>query len=440
MDDETAIELQARLHRWDPYWKITKEVGRASNFDSRGNPVMHSWKTASCFETSGYVRKEGNPLSCVEMVVDLSKEEDLGVVWHAPGTAGLKTGDRRLLLRSLPLVREPKERKDKCDMHTWPKGTFVQLEQFGRRKLLSIQQRNQQSHDSDLWKGQSAPLDLTSHVDPREPFAVKICTYHPVKRPSLDQIISNGTKVVKEFLDEATGQLEPFEGKVVGYDPEYKLYRILYSDGDGEEIARSDIEKIMVGKPNRHLSGSYGINLAICEYASADDLVRQIATTMAKISLEDAKIFAEEYAAKQHVTIDLDDDDINADDEVSLNFSLACPISQRRIDRPVRGKNCTHIQCFDLQPFLQSNQHVTGSRWRCGVCEQFLSVGDLLECGLYKAMLREAGSDDVCAVYQTRTGSWKLNDGGKEKLNGKNESTITEINKTGKVKRVIELD
>ena len=122
MDDETATELKARLHRWDPYWKITKEVGRASSFDNMGNPVMHSWKTASCFETSGYVRKEGNPLSCVELVVDLSKEEDLGVDWHAPGTAGLKTGDRRLLLRSLPLVREPKELKDKCDTHTWPKG------------------------------------------------------------------------------------------------------------------------------------------------------------------------------------------------------------------------------------------------------------------------------------------------------------------------------
>ena len=61
-------------------------------------------------------------MSCVELVVDLSKEEDLGVDWHAPGTAGLKTGDRRLLLRSLPLMREPKELKDKCDTHTWPKG------------------------------------------------------------------------------------------------------------------------------------------------------------------------------------------------------------------------------------------------------------------------------------------------------------------------------
>ena len=123
MDDETSTELQARLHRWDPYWKIRKEVGRATNFDCKGNPVMHSWKTASCFETSGYVRKEGNPLSCVEMVVDLSKEEDLGVDWHASGTAGRrKTGDRRLLLRSLPLVREPKELKKKCDTHIWPKG------------------------------------------------------------------------------------------------------------------------------------------------------------------------------------------------------------------------------------------------------------------------------------------------------------------------------
>ena len=272
--------------------------------------------------------------------------------------------------------------------------------------MLSIQQRNQQSHDLDLWKGQSAPLDLTSHVDPRAIFTVKICTYNQVKRPILDQIIPNGTKVVKEFLDEGTGQLEPFDGKVVGYDPEYKLYRILYSDGDGEEIGRPDLEEIMVYKPQRHLSGSYGINLAICEYVSADDLFRRVQTNgIAKMSLEDAKMIAK----KQHVAVDSDDD---ADDD--LNFSLVCPISQRRISRPVRGKRCAHTQCFDLQSFLQSNQHVTASRWRCVVCGQFLHVDDLIECGLYKAMLSEASSDDICAVYQPGKGRWRLNNGGKE--------------------------
>jgi len=244
--------------------------------------------------------------------------------------------------------------------------------------------------------------------------------------------------VVKEFLDEATGQLEPFDGKVVGYDHDYKLYRILYSDGDGEEIGRLDLEEIMVGKPQRHLSGSYGMNLAICEYVSAEDLSTN---GIARITLEDAKKIAKDYAAKQHVAIDdSDDDGTVADDECSLNFSLVCPISKKRIIRPVRGKPCTHIQTFDLQSFLKANHLVTGSRWRCGVCEQFLSVDDLVECALFDAMLSEAGSDDVCAVYQPGKGSWTLNDGGKEKpVNGKTESTITEIHKTGETD-VIELD
>ena len=123
------------------------------------------------------------------------------------------------------------------------------------------------------------------------------------------------------------------------------------------------------------------------------------------MSLEDAKMIAK----KQHVAVDSDDD---ADDD--LNFSLVCPISQRRISRPVRGKRCAHTQCFDLQSFLQSNQHVTASRWRCVVCGQFLHVDDLIECGLYKAMLSEASSDDICAVYQPGKGRWRLNNGGKE--------------------------
>lgn len=69
--------------------------------------------------------------------------------------------------------------------------------------------------------------------------------------------------------------------------------------------------------------------------------------------------------------------------------TLPGALSQRAMGTPVRGKNCRHMQCFDLQSFLHSNKHVSGGRWRCAVCEDFLSVHDLVRCGLFEAMLDE---------------------------------------------------
>ena len=40
------------------------------------------------------------------------------------------------------------------------------------------------------------------------------------------------------------------------------------------------------------------------------------------------------------------DDDLA---EVSLKVGVRCPLSFTRIEKPARGVNCTHIQCFDLE-------------------------------------------------------------------------------------------
>lgn len=44
-----------------------------------------------------------------------------------------------------------------------------------------------------------------------------------------------------------------------------------------------------------------------------------------------------------------------------------CPITFKRITLPARGHDCKHIQCFDLESYLQMNCE-RGS-WRCPVCK-----------------------------------------------------------------------
>lgn len=48
-----------------------------------------------------------------------------------------------------------------------------------------------------------------------------------------------------------------------------------------------------------------------------------------------------------------------------------------------------YLQCFDLASFLNSNVNASGGRWRCIVCEKFLSIYDLELCGLAEDLIRE---------------------------------------------------
>ena len=54
-------------------------------------------------------------------------------------------------------------------------------------------------------------------------------------------------------------------------------------------------------------------------------------------------------------------------EQTAIKVSLKCPITFRRITLPARGHDCKHIQCFDLESYLQLNCE-RGS-WRCPVCK-----------------------------------------------------------------------
>jgi hypothetical protein len=47
--------------------------------------------------------------------------------------------------------------------------------------------------------------------------------------------------------------------------------------------------------------------------------------------------------------------------------SLKCPITFKRIALPARGHECKHIQCFDLESYLQMN--CDRGSWKCPVCK-----------------------------------------------------------------------
>ena len=54
-------------------------------------------------------------------------------------------------------------------------------------------------------------------------------------------------------------------------------------------------------------------------------------------------------------------------EQTAIRVDLKCPITRQRIRLPVRGSDCKHIQCFDLESFLRMN--CDRPSWCCPVCK-----------------------------------------------------------------------
>ena len=62
-------------------------------------------------------------------------------------------------------------------------------------------------------------------------------------------------------------------------------------------------------------------------------------------------------------------DDVMLD---SIKISLVCPITKSLLETPVRGGNCTHIQCFSLESYVGLQRTSTVNRWKCPICTKFV--------------------------------------------------------------------
>jgi len=229
--------------------------------------------------------------------------------------------------------------------------------------------------------------------------------------------------------------MRPFSGTVKRYDDKYKLYQVVYEDGDAEELTGQEVASILVNSADKEegklLQGSFAVHLAVCEYIEPSDLSDQLIRKMQKISLESSQKMARQYLKNSVVSIDIDCESSIASGSSSLTFSLICPISKTAINTPVRGQHCKHMQCFDLETWLHSNKHVSGGRWRCGVCESFIAAGDLVRCGLFDAMLHDH-RDKVSGVRDKVSfksdGSWFMKEENKLRYTSRNCGVKDEVN------------
>jgi hypothetical protein len=89
---------------------------------------------------------------------------------------------------------------------------------------------------------------------------------------------------------------------------------------------------------------------------------------------------------------------------------LICPISLARIRTPVRGKKCRHMQCFDLEAYLVSNQKMSAinKRWTCPICDAPVKPpSDLFIDTWFVQILAETGRYDEEVAFDS-TGGYRV--------------------------------
>ncbi|KAF4656618.1 hypothetical protein FOL46_007739 [Perkinsus olseni] len=94
---------------------------------------------------------------------------------------------------------------------------------------------------------------------------------------------------------------------------------------------------------------------------------------------------------------------------------LTCPLSMCPMSMPARGKNCTHMQCFDLEMFIgtQPRMSAFNNRWKCGVCSRVVRPDDLVVDGfvldVIKATADASGRPTCDSVHlDKRTLDWSV--------------------------------
>lgn len=92
-------------------------------------------------------------------------------------------------------------------------------------------------------------------------------------------------------------------------------------------------------------------------------------------------------------------------EQTAIKVSLKCPITFQRILLPARGHDCKHVQCFDLESYLELN--CERGTWRCPVCNK-AAVLEGLEVDQYMwGILNTLQNLDFEEVMIDPSCSWK---------------------------------
>jgi len=94
----------------------------------------------------------------------------------------------------------------------------------------------------------------------------------------------------------------------------------------------------------------------------------------------------------------------------TVSMSLLCAMTGKLMVIPARGKNCNHLESFDLHTFLQMNKISSTFSWVCPVCYENLDHEHIeVDCFLTHALgILERSPDTSSILVNFTTGEWSV--------------------------------
>ncbi|VDN14652.1 unnamed protein product, partial [Dibothriocephalus latus] len=141
-------------------------------------------------------------------------------------------------------------------------------------------------------------------------------------------------------------------------------------------------------------------------YLARKRSTRELCEALRRHSFQSASVtkqkIIEKLASTAASTNTTDDADLVI--ENTLPVQLLCPLSKCRIDLPVRGQNCQHIQCYDANTYLLINERKPA--WRCPVCDVPAPFHELLVDGLMLEILADTMAENLEEIIFKEDSSW----------------------------------
>lgn len=136
---------------------------------------------------------------------------------------------------------------------------------------------------------------------------------------------------------------------------------------------QSCLEADISADENRY-GGPYFVCVALAKRYNVENIIGEI-----KERSENVESCQRRISDHINKLISKNDDEIEAVIP-GITVKLTCPISLMKIEIPVRGRGCNHLQCFDLSSYLQVNKQtrVFNARWKCPECPLLIRPEDLL--------------------------------------------------------------
>ncbi|CAG2171917.1 unnamed protein product, partial [Oppiella nova] len=138
-----------------------------------------------------------------------------------------------------------------------------------------------------------------------------------------------------------------------------------------------------------------------------------------------------------------DSDDIETLEE-TLKVPLNCPLSYQKLLVPGRSVNCPHIDCFDVNNFLEINFNRKIDDWKCPKCKQPAKLEHLIIDGLIDHILnmtRALNMSDVDSVTFDNKAIWRPDVKRPDNLvNKSNEKDVISLDATLESQEIIDLE